>query len=438
MQVSVETINGLERRMTVGVPAAEVDNAVTQKLKETARRVRIDGFRPGKVPVSVVKQRYGLGIRAEVLEEVVRIQYVQALTEEKITPAGSPTIEFTKDKAGEDVEFVATFEVFPEFELAPIEGFEFEKVTATINDDDVAKMLENLQKQRANFVVVERAAQNDDRVKIDFVGKVDGEAFDGGTAEGQSITLGSGQMIPGFEDGIVGMETGSEKAVDVTFPEDYSNKDLAGKEAVFDIKVLEIAEAELPELNEEFFAAFGSEGKDLESFKVEVRQNMEREARNAVQGSLKNAVIEKLLEVNEFDVPVALVQDEIGRLKQQAVQQFGGGQASIDPNVLPDEMFKEQGERRVRVGLIMNELINKAELKANDDAVQEYIRDQAAVYQEPQQVIDYYNSNSQMLDQVRAVVVENAAIDHILEQSKVADVTVSYEDAIKSKSEAQG
>jgi trigger factor len=437
MQVSVETTTGLERRMTVGVPASDVDNSVTQKLKETARRVRIDGFRPGKVPVSVVKQRYGDGIRAEVLEEVVRSQYVQALTQEKIVPAGSPSIEFTKDVAGEDVEFVATFEVFPEVELAGFDGFEFERSKAEITDADVEKMLENLQKQRANHVTVERAAKDGDRVKVDFAGKIDGEVFDGGTAEGQFVTLGSGQMIPGFESGIEGMSAGEEKAIDVTFPEDYGNKELAGKAAVFDITVHEVSEAELPEMNEEFFSAFGAEGKDVDSFKVEVRQNMERESRTALEGKLKNSVIDKLVEVNEFDVPKALVQEEIQRLKQQAVQQFGGD-AQMDPNSLPDELFTEQGQRRVKVGLIMNEVISKAEIEADEEAVKSYIADQASVYQDPQQVIDYYNTNPEMLNQVKAVVVENSAVDHILENSKVVDAVVSYEEAIKSNAQAQG
>ena len=437
MQVSVETTAGLERRMTVGVPAGDVDNAVTQKLKETARRVRIDGFRPGKVPVSVVKQRYGEGIRAEVLEDVVRRQYVQALTAEKIVPAGSPRIEFTKDVAGEDVEFVATFEVFPEVELAGYEGFEFEKAKAEVVDADIEKMLLNLQKQRANFVNVERAAKDGDRVKIDFIGKIDGEAFDGGSAEGQFVTLGSGQMIPGFESGIEGMEVGTEKAIEVTFPEDYGNKELANKVAVFEIKLHEVAEAELPELNEEFFTAFGADGKDIEAFKVEVRSNMERESRTAVEGKLKNAVIDKLVEANSFDVPKSLVQEEIQRLKQQALQQFGG-QAQIDVNSLPDELFTEQAQRRVKVGLIMNEVITQAGIKADDAQVKSYIDDQASVYQDPQQVIDYYNNNPEMLEQVKAVVVENAAVDHILEQSKVVDVVVSYEEAIKSNSRAQG
>ena len=437
MQVSVETTAGLERRMTVGVPANEIDNAVSQKLKDTARRVKIDGFRPGKVPMSVVKQRFGEGIRAEVLEDVVRNHYVQAISAEKIIPAGAPRIEFTKDITGQDVEFTATFEVFPDVTLASFDGIELEKMTATVTDADIDTMLENLQKQRANFVAVDRVAQLTDRVKIDFAGKIDGELFDGGSAEGQSVTLGSGQMIPGFESGIEGMAVGSEKAIDVTFPEDYGNKEWAVKLAVFDIKVLEVAEAELPELNAEFFTAFGAEGKDVETFKVEVRQNMEREARTALDGQLKNAVIDQLVAANEFDVPKALVQEEIQRLKQQAVKQFGE-QSQIDPSALPDDLFSEQAARRVKIGLIMNEVVTSAEIKADEAAVKSYIADQASVYQDPQQVIDYYSNNAEMLDQVKAVVVENAAVDHILSKCKIVDTAVSYEEAIKSKTAAQG
>ena len=437
MQVSVETTAGLERRMTVGVPASDIDNAVSQKLKDTARRVKIDGFRPGKVPMSVVKQRFGEGIRAEVLEDVVRNHYIQAISAEKIIPAGAPRIEFTKDITGQDVEFTATFEVFPEVTLASFDGIELEKMTASVTDADIDTMLENLQKQRANFVAVDRAAQLTDRVKIDFAGKIDGVLFDGGSAEGQSVTLGSGQMIPGFESGIEGMTVGSEKAIDVTFPEDYGNKELAGKLAVFDITVLEVAEAELPELNAEFFTAFGAEGKDVETFKVEVRQNMEREARTALDGQLKNAVIDQLVAANEFDVPKALVQEEIQRLKQQAVKQFGE-QSQIDPSALPDDLFSEQAARRVKIGLIMNEVVTSAQIKADDAAVKSYIADQASVYQDPQQVIDYYSNNAEMLDQVKAVVVENAAVDHILSKCKIVDTVVSYEEAIKSKTAAQG
>lgn len=437
MQVSVEATGGLERRVTVGVPASEVDGAVDQKLKETARRVRIDGFRPGKVPVSVVKQRFGDGIRAEVLQDVVQQNYAKAISEEKLTPAGMPRIEFTRDQAGEDVEFVATFEVFPEVKLAEISGYEFDKPSAEVSDADIDKMIDNLRQQKAEYKPVERAAKKDDQVKIDFVGKVDGEAFDGGSAEDQELVLGSGQMIPGFEDGIEGMKAGDTKAVEVTFPEEYGNADLAGKPAMFDITVKQVAEPELPELDEAFFQSFGSQNTDLDSFKAEVRQNMEREARNALQSKLKTQVIDKLLEDNDLDVPAALIDEEIGRLQQQAVQQFGGG-AQMDPSSLPKELFQDQAERRVKIGLLMNELIESADLKPEEAEVRAYIEDQAAVYQDPQQVIDYYYSNGELMNQVRAMVVENAAIDYILSKSKVNESTIGYEDAVKSNGAEQG
>ncbi|PTY36660.1 trigger factor [Saccharospirillum sp. MSK14-1] len=437
MQVSVEATGGLERRLTVGVPASEVDGAVDQKLKETARRVRIDGFRPGKVPVSVVKQRFGDGIRAEVLQDVVQQNYAKAITEEKLTPAGMPSIEFTRDQAGEDVEFVATFEVFPEVKLAEISGYSFDKPTAEVTDADIDKMIDNLRQQKAEYKPVERAAQKGDQVKIDFVGKVDGEVFDGGSATDQMLVLGSGQMIPGFEDGIEGIKIGDTKAVEVTFPEEYGNSELAGKPAVFDITVKEVAEPELPEMDEAFFQGFGSQHTDVEGFKTEVRANMEREARNALQSKLKTTVIDKLLEDNDIDVPAALVDDEIGRLQQQAVQQFGGG-AQMDPSSLPKELFQDQAERRVKIGLLMNELIESAELKPEEAEVRAYVEDQAAVYQDPQQVIDYYYSNAELMNQVRAMVVENAAIDYILSKSKVNESTIGYEDAVKSNGAEQG
>lgn len=437
MQVSIEATGGLERRLTVGVPASEVDSAVNQKLKETARRVRIDGFRPGKVPVSVVKQRFGDGIRAEVLQDVVQQNYAKAITEEKLTPAGMPRIEFTRDKAGEDVEFVATFEVFPEVKLADISGYAFDKPVAEVNDADVDKMIDNLRQQKAEFKPVERAAQKGDQVKIDFVGKVDGEVFDGGSATDQTLVLGSGQMIPGFEDGIEGIAIGETKAVNVTFPEQYGNKDLAGKAAVFDITVNAVAEPELPELDEAFFQSFGSQHTDVAGFRDEVRKNMEREARNALQSKLKTEVIDKLLEDNQLDVPAALIDDEIGRLQQQAVQQFGGG-AQMDPSSLPKELFQDQAERRVKIGLLMNELIESAKLKPEEADVRAYIEDQASVYQDPQQVIDYYYSNGELMNQVRAMVVENAAIDYILSKSKVNEATIGYEDAVKSNGAEQG
>lgn len=429
MQISVEATSGLERRMTIGLPADRIDSEVEKRLKDTARRVRIDGFRPGKVPVSVVRQRYGQGIRDEVISDVMRSSYVEAVSQEKITPAGMPSVEPTKNEAGQDFEFTATFEVFPEIELKPFDGYSFERASVELNDADVDDMLDKLRKQRAQYAKVDRASKDGDQVTIDFTGFVDGEEFDGGKAEGTKVVLGSGSMIPGFEEGIVGMAAGDEKSIEVTFPEDYQAENLKGKPAKFDIKVTEVAEAELPEMDKEFFESFHSKAEDIETFKSDIRGNMEREAKSNLKARLKGQILDKMIEDNQVDLPFALVKEEIHRLQHQAVQQFGGGQ--MDPHQLPADLFQEEAEKRVRVGLLMNEVVKKYEITADPEAVRSYLEEMASVYQDPKVVIDYYYNNQEQLAQIEAVVIEEAVIEKILSESKVTDATLKYDEAVK-------
>ncbi|TGG95569.1 trigger factor [Natronospirillum operosum] len=429
MQVTVETTSGLERRMTINVPADKVNAEVDKRVKDTARRVRLDGFRPGKVPASVVKQRFGPSIRAEVLQDVVRESYVEALDQESITPAGYPRFEDVKDE-GEAVQFAAVFEVFPEIRLGDFSKVEVERSTVEVTDENVEQMIESLRQQRAEYNDVDRAAANDDKVVADFVGKIDGEAFDGGSAEDQELILGSGRMIPGFEEGIVGIKPGAEKTIEVTFPEEYQNKDLAGKKATFDITLKKVQAPSLPELNEDFIKELGARETDVEAFRQEVRENMTREARQAVQSKVKNDVINQLIEASEFDAPTALVDQEIQRLRQEAVQQFGGGQ-QMDPNQLPRELFVEQAERRVRTGLIFSEVAKKHELEADDESVRARVEELASVYQEPESVVNYYMNNQEQLAQVQSLVLEDKVIERILQDAKVTEVQADYYEAVK-------
>ncbi len=433
MQVTVETTSGLERRMVVNVPADKVDTEVSKRVKDTAKRVRLDGFRPGKVPASIVRQRFGQSIRAEVLQEVLRDSYLEALQQEEITPAGYPRFEDVKDEGQGDVEFAAVFEVFPDISLG-----DFSKVKATrqqveVTDDNVDRMIESLREQRAEYKPVERKAQDKDKVKIDFVGRIDGEEFDGGKAENQELVLGSGQMIPGFEDGLIGVTAGEETTVSVTFPEDYQNSDLAGKAAEFSVTVHEVLEPELPELDESFMQALGAQETSLDDFKAEVRRNMEREARQAAQRRIKNDLIDQLIELSEFDAPTALVDEEVQRLRQEAVQQFGGGE-NFDPNQLPRELFAEQAERRVRTGLIFSEIAKQYEVEADDETVRSRVEELASVYQDPQSVVQYYMNNQEQLAQVQSLVVEDGVVDRVLEDAEVTDVTVDYYEAVKRDS----
>lgn len=428
MQVSVENTSALERRMTIAVPAERVENEVNKRLQQTAKRAKVAGFRPGKVPMSVIRQRFEADARQEAFGDLVQASFYEAIVEQKLNPAGAPSVEPKSFEKGKDLEFVAIFEVFPEFTVSGLESINVERLSAEVADADLDNMLEVLRKQNTRFEAVERAAQNDDQVNIDFVGKVDGEAFAGGSAKGTQLVLGSGRMIPGFEDGLVGAKAGEERVVNVTFPEDYQNLDLAGKAAEFTITVNSVSAPVLPELNEEFFAQFGIKESTLEGFRAEVRKNMERELRQAIKTKVKNQVMDGLLAANPIEAPKALLENEVNRLRVQAVQQFGG---NIKPDQLPAELFEEQAKRRVVLGLIVAEVVKQFELKPDDAKVREMIEEMASAYQEPEQVIAWYYKNDQQINEVRSVVLEEQVVDTVLQKATVTDKSVSYEDAVK-------
>jgi trigger factor len=431
MQVSVETTSGLERQVTITVPAARIDQDVNKQVQQQARSRRLDGFRPGKVPTSVIKRMFGKSIRSDVLSQVVQETFYQAVDQEKLMPAGTPNIQFNKDVEGEDLEYVATFEVYPEISLADFSGAEIEKLSADITDADLDEMINTLRKQQGDWEEVERAAAEGDRLNIDFEGFIDGEAFDGGKAEAMDLVLGSGSMIPGFETGLVGVSSGDETELNVTFPEDYHAENLKGKATVFKVKVNSISAQKLPELNEEFFARFGIEETSVDGFRTEVKKNMARELKHALKTKLKDQVFSQLTELNQIDIPEALVDREIDVLRRQAVQQFGGPDAKIDPNMLPKDMFTEQAKRRVSVGLLMQELIKVNKMEPSDEKVRATVEEMAETYQDPQEVIDYYYGNQEILNQIKGLVLEEQVVEHLLETAKVIEKQVSYEEAIK-------
>ncbi|MFP3517760.1 trigger factor [Pseudomonas sp. SIMBA_077] len=428
MQVSVENTSALERRMTIGVPAERIEAEVNKRLQQTAQKAKIPGFRPGKVPMSVIRQRYEADARQEALGNVIQASFYEAVVEQKLNPAGAPSVEPKVFEKGKDLEYIATFEVFPEFEVTGLDTIAVERLSAEVAEADLDKMLDVLRKQNTRFEVTERAAQNEDQLNIDFVGKVDGEVFAGGSAQGTQLVLGSGRMIPGFEDGLVGAKAGEERVLTLTFPEDYQNLDLAGKAAEFTVKVNTVSEPKLPELNEEFFAQFGIKETGIEGFRTEVRKNMERELRQAIKSKVKNQVMDGLLAANPIEVPKALLSNEVDRLRVQAVQQFGG---NIKPDQLPAELFEEQAKRRVVLGLIVAEVVKQFDLKPDEDRVREMIQEMASAYQEPEQVVAWYYKNDQQLNEVRSVVLEEQVVDTVLQKAKVTDNAVSYEEAVK-------
>ncbi|MCU5784816.1 trigger factor protein [Alcanivorax balearicus MACL04] len=422
--------------MTVGVPADKVDQAVEGKLREAQKNIRLDGFRPGKVPLREVKRRFGAAVRNEVLADVMRESFLEAVEKENLQPAGLPGFEATRNEGGQDLEFVATFEVFPEVELADLSTIEVEKPVAEITDADVDEMIETLRTQRSDFAEVDRAAEQGDRVNIDYKGLKDGEAFEGGSAEGQNLELGSGSMIPGFEDGIVGMKAGEEKDIDVTFPEEYHSEELKGQAVVFQIKVNKVEAKALPEVDAEFMKAFGVEDGDLETFKTEVRNNMERELKNAVSGKVKEQTMDGLAKLHEFDLPAALIKQEVDRMRQQMVQQFGGGQ-QFDASMLPEELFRDQAERSVRLGLVVRAILEKNDLKPDADRVKARVEEIAAQYEQPQELINWVYNNPQQLQQIEGAVLEDQVVDLVLEGAKVEEKTMSYQEAVKPRQPEQ-
>ncbi|EGR1038248.1 trigger factor [Vibrio cholerae] len=424
MQVTVETLEGLQRRLNITVPAANIEDAVAAELRNIAKNRRFDGFRKGKVPMKMVAKMYGKAVRQDVLGEVMQRHFIEAIVKEKINPAGAPTFAPVEIGEGKDLVFTATFEVYPEVELKGLENIAVEKPAAEVTDADVAEMLETLRKQQATWKEVDEAAENGKRVSIDFVGSIDGVEFEGGKAENFPLEMGAGRMIPGFEDGIVGKTKGMEFVIDVTFPEDYHAENLKGKAAKFAIKVNKVEARELPELNDEFVARFGVAEGGVDALKAEVRKNMERELKQAIKARIKEQAIEGLVKENEIQVPSALIEQEINVLRQQAAQRFGGNVEAAAQ--LPRELFEEQAKRRVVVGLLLGEVIRTHELKADEEKVKALITEMATAYEDPSEVVSYYEQNQQLMNNMRNVALEEQAVDAIIAKAKVTEKAISF------------
>lgn len=435
MQTTLETTSGLERKLHITVPADELETQVEAKLKQTAGQVRIKGFRPGKVPLREVRRRFGDGIRQEVGSELMQSKFAEAIRQEEVSPAGMPQIENVTLESGKDLQFTAVFEVFPEITLADFGGINIERPVAEVTDADIDKMIETLRDQRKEFESVDRAAATGDKLNIDFEGFDGDEAFEGGKAEGAELELGAGQMIPGFEDGLLGVTKGQDTEFNVTFPDDYQAEHLAGKEVTFKVHVNDVTAAKLPEIDDEFFKQFGVEEGGLEAFRTEVRSNMEKELGSAVDNKVRTQVMDGLLEINEVDVPQSLLDQEIDRMRHDAIHQFGGHD-KIDPSVLPAEMFSEQARRRVSLGLIVNAIVEQNEIKLDDERVKAKIEDMASSYEEPDQVVQYYYGNEDALSQVQNLVMEEQVVDRILAEAKVTEKNVPYDEAVKPAEQA--
>ncbi|KPD03513.1 trigger factor [Moellerella wisconsensis] len=424
MQVSVETTQGLGRRVTITVPAADIEKAVNSELVNAAKKVRIDGFRKGKVPMHIVKQRYGASVLQDVLGDVMQRNFINAIIENKVNPAGAPSYKPEQFEDGKDFTYSVEFEVYPEIELQGLDTIEVEKPAVEVKEEDVDNMLDTLRKQQAEWKETDEAAAADSRVTVNFSGSIDGEEFEGGKAEDFALVMGEGRMIPGFEEGVVGHKAGEEFDIDVNFPEDYHAENLKGKAAKFAIVLKKVEQRELPEFTEEFIKRFGIADGTLDGLRAEVRKNMQRELKNAIRSRVKAQVLDGLVKANDIDVPVAVIDGEIDVLRRQAAQRFGGDEKQAME--LPRELFEEQAKRRVVIGLLLGEVIRTNELKADEDRVKVLIEEMASAYEDPAEVIEYYSKNNELMDSVRNLALEEQAVEKLLEAAKVTEKETNF------------
>ncbi|BCL75716.1 trigger factor [Jeongeupia sp. HS-3] len=429
MQAQLETLNGLERRLSFSVPREEIGKQVDARLKRVAKTARIAGFRPGKAPLKIVAQQHGFRVQEEVLGETVERSFGLAVQEQKLQVAGYPRFEPKADAADDgDFQFVATFEVYPEVVVGELADKEVEKPTLTISDAEIDKTIDILRKQRTRFERVERAAADEDRVIIDFKGTIDGEAFDGGSAENYAFLLGKAQMLPEFEAGIRGMKEDETKDVEVSFPEDYQGKDVAGKTAVFTITVKNVAAALLPEVNEDFAKAMGVADGDVAKMRDEVKKNLEREVRFRLKARAKENVMSTLIEAAPVELPKSLVGLEIGRLAEQA--QADLKQRGIDPKLVPfsPAMFEAQAQRRVHLGLVLAEVVKANGLEAKPEQTKAIIEDLAENYEDPADVLAWYYEDRQRLAGPESMALEDNVVDFVLSKAKTVEKPVSFEE----------
>jgi trigger factor len=429
MQVSVENLSPIERRLTVGVPAERIESEVASRLQKAAQTIRIDGFRPGKVPMKVVKQRYSASIREEVASEVMRQSFYEAVTQEKLNPVGSPNIEPKTLEEGKDFEYSATFEILPEITFSDLSKLEVEKVSASVADADIDAQITQLQEQQQQMKDTKRAAKSGDQVVISFAGTIDGEAFEGGSSEETPLVLGSNSMIPGFEDGLLGIKPDEERVLDLQFPESYHAEELAGKAVQFTVNAIKSLKPVPAELNEEFFAKYGVTEGGEEAFRTQLRESMESALNGALKNKLKSNLVEQLLEAHEIAIPSALIDQEIDQIRNEMVQQFGGGQ-QIDPSMFPADMFKDQASKRVASGLLINQYVRDNEISASDEQVRTTIEGFASTYEDSAQVIEQVYANEQQLQHFKSVAIEEQVISGLLDKVTVKDVEASYQDVM--------
>lgn len=427
MQVTVETTEGLGRRMQVQVPAERIEKEVESRLNDMKSKVRLHGFRPGKVPMKVVRQRYGEQVRSEVLSEVLEATYAEAVQQENLQPAGSPSIEELNAPSGEDLSYTATFEVMPQVQVKGVDEIQVSRPEVEVGDADVDQVLERLRRQHATFEAVERAARHGDRVVVDFHGTVDGEEFAGNQGEDTPVEIGSGRMPPEFEDGLVGISAGEQRTVDYTFPEHFPDASIAGRQAEFQVSAKQVEEPRLPAADDEFARQLGIEEGGLEALRGRIRESLERDRDQAIRRRLKEQIMEGLYRRNSLELPKALLDGEIAHLREQ------GG----DAEQAPAGQLEEQARRRVTLGLVVNEIVRENEIKLDQERLQRNLAEIASGYERPREVIQHYTQDQRLMEGLQVAVLEDQVVDWAMQRVQVTGQPMSLQELMVGGADQQ-
>ncbi len=430
MKFSFGNKNDVEQSITISIPADDIQKQVKTKLNSAQRSAKIKGFRKGKAPIDVVKKMYEPEIRQDVINDSVIKKFYELVEEKNFKPVGRPNLVPERIEMEKDIIFKATFEVYPEISLGNLSRLSYTKAVSSVAEEDVSKAVENIRKRMCTWEPKGGNSSSGDQIKIDFVGKIDEEEFEGGSAKDFVVEIGSKSMIEGFEDGLIGLKKSDNKDLNLTFPEDYGKTELASKKVVFNVEVKEVLKPKLPALNEEFFKSTGLEAKNTNEFKKEIKNKLEEDLKNLIENKSKSSILDSLREAHAFEVPSAMIESEVNNMRQNAARRVGMDPKDMNEDLFPKETFLEEAKKRVSVGVILNKIIEEKGIKADGERVRKMVEDRASMYKEPQQVVNWFYSNEEQLRSIESISLEEQVIEILLSEANAVEEELTYEECV--------
>ena len=433
MKFSFGNKSSIEQSLDIVIPSKEIEEKVSVKILSAQKDAKIKGFRKGKAPLDIVTKMYGPEIRQDVVYDSVSHKFQHLVEDKGLKIVSRPNLIPESMERNKDVKFKATFEVYPEVKMASLSRLNYTKPSCSIEEEDLDKTIVNLQKRMSTWELADAVSEAGDQIKIDFVGKIDGEEFEGGTAADFPVEIGSKSMIEGFEEGLIGLKAPEEKVLNLKFPEEYGKKELASKDVSFNVTVKEVSKPSLPDLNEEFFKSTGIEATSLEDYKKEVRSKLEEDLKNLLRNKTKQSAFDALSESNDFEIPKAMIESEVANMRNDTARRMGMDPKEIDQELFPASTFEEEATKRVKIGILLNKIIEEKDLKPDPEKVKEIIEERAASYKEPQQVINYFYSDEEQLKNIESISLEEQVVDILLSEAKANEETISYEECVNGQ-----